>query len=257
MKTFHIIIKGIVQGVGFRPFVYKLAKSLQLKGWINNTVNGVHIHVNTNEEMSLHFIKELESKSPKLSVITSIEIHEIPFISYSNFEIKESSNQTSPSLLITPDFGMCKDCNEELFSEENDRYQYPFITCTNCGPRYSIINSLPYDRETTTMDSFCMCKHCNNEYHDPINRRYYSQTNSCPNCRIELSYFENGKLQENFTDLDYIAEQWRQGNIVSIKGIGGYLITCDASNKEAVSRLRILKNRPTKPFALMYPNISS
>ncbi len=257
MKTFHIVIKGIVQGVGFRPFVYKLARSLHICGWIHNSGNGVHIHINSDENMSLHFVKEIKSKSPKLSVITSIKVREVPFISYSSFEIKESSSQKTPSLLITPDFGMCEDCKNELFSEQNNRYQYPFITCTNCGPRYSIIKSLPYDRETTTMDSFCMCNTCKNEYHNPLNRRYYSQTNSCPKCHIELSYFENGKLQDNFTDLKYIINQWRQGKIISIKGIGGYLITCDATNKEAISRLRALKNRPTKPFALMYPDIAT
>jgi len=257
LKTFHIEIHGIVQGVGFRPFIYKLAKSLQLYGWILNSESGVHIHFNTNENLLPKLVDKIKKEAPKLSVITSVKVEEVPFVSYSTFEIKESTSKESPSLLITPDFGMCEDCNSELFSEENNRYQYPFITCTNCGPRYSIINSLPYDRETTTMDSFSMCNHCNNEYHDPLNRRYYSQTNSCPNCRIELSYIENGTLQENFTDLDYIVEQWKQGKIISIKGIGGYLITCDASNKETVSRLRTLKGRPTKPFALMYPDVSS
>lgn len=257
MKTFHINIQGIVQGVGFRPFIYKLSKNLQLNGWVNNTTSGVHIHINADEKISKHFIDEIKKKAPKLSVITSIRIKEIPFVSYSTFEIIKSETQDAPSSLVTPDFGMCEDCKSELYSEENNRFQYPFITCTHCGPRYSIINSLPYDRESTTMDSFSMCENCNNEYHDPLNRRYYSQTNSCPNCSIELSYYEKEKFQENFTDLAYIVQQWKQGKIISIKGIGGYLITCDAANKDAISRLRKLKNRPIKPFALMYPNLES
>ena len=257
MKTFHIVIKGIVQGVGFRPFVYKLANSLGICGRIKNTANGVDIKINSDKEKSNLFIGKIKRTSPKLSIITNVKVREVPFISYSSFEIKESSTLKSPSLLITPDFGMCEDCDNELYSEENNRYQYPFITCTNCGPRYSIIKSLPYDRETTTMDSFSMCNTCKNEYLDPKNRRYYSQTNSCPHCRIELSYFENGKLKDKFTDLNYIVDQWKKGKIISIKGIGGYLITCDATNKEAISRLRVLKNRPTKPFALMYPDLAT
>ncbi len=255
MKTYHIIIKGIVQGVGFRPFVYKLATSLKLKGWVLNSGIGVHIQINEEYDGMLSFINQLKNKAPILSKITAINFEEVTFVKYIDFKIEESFSLETPSLLITPDFGLCEDCREELVSEENNRYHYPFITCTNCGPRYSIISSLPYDRENTTMESFSMCKTCNNEYHDTLNRRYYSQTNSCSNCSIEISYYEKGVLQQNFKDLEYIVEQWKKGKIISIKGIGGYLITCDASNKKTISRLRVLKNRPAKPFALMYPSI--
>ena len=255
MKTYHIYIKGVVQGVGFRPFIYKLAHKMNLFGWVNNTANGVHIHVNSEKKKADEFVKKITEKAPKLSIITHINLEEVSFENYSNFEIRHSSSEKEATLLLTPDFAMCNDCKTELNSENNNRFQYPFITCTNCGPRYSIINKLPYDRETTTMDSFKMCPSCNSEYHNPEDRRYYSQTNSCPNCAIELSLFENGKLQKNFSNLNYISEQWENGKIIAIKGIGGYLLTCDATNPEVIKRLRKLKNRPTKPFALIYHDI--
>ncbi len=255
MKTYHIYIKGIVQGVGFRPFIYKLASDLNLMGWVNNTSNGVHIEFNSEKELAILFVKRIEEESPELSMITQIEVKEIPFTNYSEFNIIHSSSEEEASLLLTPDFAMCLDCKEELVSDKNKRFQYPFITCTNCGPRYSIIKTLPYDRETTTMDSFKMCSSCQKEYDNPLDRRYYSQTNSCSNCAIKLSLYENGTLQKSFSNLDYIVEQWNNGKIIAIKGIGGYLLTCDATNPEVINRLRKLKNRPTKPFALLYHNI--
>ncbi len=255
MKTYHIYIKGIVQGVGFRPFIYKLAKDLQLVGWVNNTSNGVNIQFNSEKKLSNIFVKRIKNEAPNLSTIISINIEEVSFENYSKFKIIHSSSNKEASLLLTPDFAMCGDCKEELTSENNKRYQYPFITCTNCGPRYSIIKTLPYDRETTTMDSFAMCPSCQKEYDNPLDRRYYSQTNSCPDCAIEISLFENGELQRNFRDFYYIIEQWNNGKIIAIKGIGGYLLTCDATNPNAIKRLRKLKNRPTKPFALLYHDI--
>jgi len=241
--------------VGFRPFIFKLASDLNLRGWVNNTANGVHIEFSSEKEVANIFVKRIKEESPELSVITQLDIDEVPFENYSEFNIIHSSSEEEASLLLTPDFAMCDDCNEELASEKNKRFNYPFITCTNCGPRYSIIKSLPYDRETTTMDSFKMCPSCQKEYDNPLDRRYYSQTNSCPKCAIELSLFENGTLQKNFRNLDYIIEQWGNGKIIAIKGIGGYLLTCDATNGEVINRLRKLKNRPTKPFALLYHDI--
>lgn len=255
MKTLHIHIKGIVQGVGFRPFVYNLARKFNLAGWVNNTTDGVHIHINSDEEKANKFIESLSVSAPKLSVITSIKAVDVPYVNYSEFKIIHSTSEKENTLLITPDFAMCSDCNNDIILEKNNRFQYPFTTCTNCGPRYSIIKSLPYDRENTTMEFFKMCPSCNEEYHNPLDRRYYSQTNSCPNCSIKLSLFENKQLIENFNDLDYIIEQWNNGKIIAIKGIGGYLLTCDATNPKVIQRLRKLKNRPTKPFALLYHDI--
>ena len=255
MKTYHIHIKGIVQGVGFRPFIYKLAIEKNLKGWVNNATDGVHIHLNSSKDISKNFLQNILDNLPPLAVVTSYSIKEIKEQVYQKFEIIKSVSQTKPNILLTPDAALCKDCKEELYGKDNKRYHYPFITCTNCGPRYSIINKLPYDRIYTTMEAFQMCEHCNEEYNNPLERRHFSQTNSCPNCKIEMQLFEKGNLTENFTDLNYIVEKWKEGKIIAIKGIGGYLLTCDATNIDTVSLLRIRKQRPTKPFALMYPNI--
>ncbi|MCD6544753.1 MAG: carbamoyltransferase HypF [Flavobacteriaceae bacterium] len=255
LRTFHIHIKGIVQGVGFRPFIYKLFVFHKLKGWVNNTTDGVHIQFNTTKEFSDEILYIIQEESPKLAVITSISLVEVGFLNYLDFKIVQSAFKERTTQLLTPDYAMCEDCSKELNAKENKRYQYPFITCTNCGPRFSIIRSLPYDRITTTMDNFIMCDSCNKEYENPMDRRYFSQTNSCPKCAIKLALYENGKLQDNFTDLDYIVKQWEKGKIVAIKGIGGYILTCDATNADVIKRLRKLKNRPTKPLALLYHDI--
>ncbi len=255
LKAFHIHIKGIVQGVGFRPFVYKYAKKQQIKGWVNNTNDGVHIHINTNRKKATIFLKNLLDNLPPLAVVTQTNLEEVVYKKYSDFKIIHSKNELQPNLLLTPDAAICEDCKEELHDKNNRRYQYSFITCTNCGPRYSIIVKLAYDRPNTTMESFKMCETCQTEYNNPLERRHYSQTNSCLDCRVEMQIFENEKLQENFTDLDYIVKNWEAGRIIAIKGIGGYLLTCDATNAVAIKTLRKRKQRPTKPFALLYPTI--
>ena len=254
METQHIHIKGIVQGVGFRPFIFKLAIKNQLKGWVNNTTDGVHIQINANKNITKNFLQNILNDLPPLAVVTEYHIKETKYQEYQKFEIIHSVDKDKPNILLTPDAALCKDCKEELFTKDNRRFLYPFITCTNCGPRYSIINKLPYDRINTTMDPFQMCDDCNKEFSNPLDRRHYSQTNSCSKCKIEMQLFENGVLTENFTDIDYIVERWKDGKIIAIKGIGGYLLTCDATNIDAVALLRKRKQRPTKPFALMYPD---
>lgn len=255
MKTYHIHIKGIVQGVGFRPYLYKYCIKNKLNGWVNNSVNGVHLQINTTQ--NIHQILEIiVTNCPKLAKITSVESKEIEYTFYTDFKIVTSTTKEKANLLLTPDFSICKDCENELFSADNKRFQYPFITCTNCGPRYSITQKLPYDRETTTMGDFLMCDSCLEEYNDPLDRRYYSQTNSCKHCKIKLSLYEDNTLiNKDFTNLDYIVSLWEKGKIVAIKSIGGYLLTCDATNSQVISRLRKIKNRPSKPFALMYHDI--
>jgi hydrogenase maturation protein HypF len=253
MKTFHIHIKGIVQGVGFRPFVYKFARKENLKGWVNNTNDGVHIKINASNEKAEHFLNQILSNLPPLAIVTSSSIEKVATEIFNDFKIVKSQSKVKPNLLLTPDVAICQDCREELHHSKDRRYQYPFITCTNCGPRYSIISELPYDRPNTTMTDFKMCKTCQNEYDNPLERRHFSQTNSCHDCKIEMQLFQNKFLQENFTDVDYIVSQWKKGKIIAIKGIGGYLLTCDATNKDAVLKLRKRKQRPKKPFALMYP----
>ena len=206
MKSFHIHIKGVVQGVGFRPFVYRQAKKDNLKGWVNNTTDGVHIQINTDAISANNFLQELLDNLPPLAIVTSSHINETDLQEHNGFEIIQSKSDARPNLLLTPDVALCKDCKRELYHPDNRRYQYPFITCTNCGPRYSIIKKLPYDRITTTMATFKMCDVCLEEYNNPMERRHFSQTNSCPDCAIEMQLYEKNQWTKNFTDLDYIVE---------------------------------------------------
>jgi hydrogenase maturation protein HypF len=260
MQTWHIHIQGQVQGVGFRPFVYKQAQQFKLRGWVNNAIDGVHCQFNAEEEVALTFYKSLVDKAPVLSNITSHELRKLPPKTYHTFQIVHSKAEGKANLLLTPDFAICNDCRDELFAERNRRRGYPFITCTNCGPRYSIIDKLPYDRETTTMGKYGMCERCRKEYEDPLDRRYYSQTNSCETCGISMTLYDadqNILCSEANEIIDQITDLWNDGKIVAIKGIGGYLLTCDATNKDAIKMLRKRKQRPAKPFALMYPDVEA
>lgn len=258
-KTWHIHIQGQVQGVGFRPFVYKQAQLYDLNGWVNNTVDGVHVEFNSGKETASKFHESLIKDAPRLSRITSHKLKKIEAKKFNDFRIIQSESKGKRNLLITPDFAMCDDCRKELFDDKDRRYKYPFITCTLCGPRYSIIEKLPYDRETTTMERFTMCEKCSDEYEHPLDRRYYSQTNSCDQCGIEMALYDSEKnliSKENREIIEQIAGLWSKGKIVAIKGIGGYLLTCDASNCQAIEELRKRKHRPAKPFALMYPDLN-
>ncbi len=194
MQTYHIHIKGIVQGVGFRPFVYQIAIQKQLKGWVNNTTDGVHIEINTNERKANLFLKEILDNLPPLAVVTDYSIKKADNQHFDSFEIIKSESNTTTNVLLTPDVAMCPDCRLELYNPDDRRYQYPFITCTNCGPRYSIITALPYDRPYTTMHKFEMCPVCQAEYDNPLERRHFSQTNSCPDCPVEMQCYENGVI---------------------------------------------------------------
>ena len=264
MQTWHIHIKGQVQGVGFRPFVCLLAQQFQLTGWVNNDVDGVHIEFNAVKQKAINFLKTILDKPPILAQITAYDLTEISTKNFSSFDIKTSQNKGKPNLLLTPDAAICADCTKELLASDNRRNAYPFITCTNCGPRYSIIQRLPYDRPFTTMDRFKMCPNCQKEYENASNRRYYSQTNSCPACAIELTFHycpskvgDTLKVSPTFPPLkliEKVIQAWQAGKIVAIKGIGGYLLTCDASNETVVQILRQKKHRLSKPFAVMFPN---
>lgn len=189
MNTWHIHIEGQVQGVGFRPFVYLLARDYGLKGWVNNTVDGVHIVFNAEENLARKFSDQILERAPRLSKITALHRNQIPKAFFDRFRIIQGGDKGIPQLLLTPDFALCEDCRKELHQPENRRYKYSFITCTNCGPRYSIIHGLPYDRKRTKMDAFQMCSACKDEYEAPLDRRYYSQTNSCADCGVTLSLF--------------------------------------------------------------------
>ncbi len=258
-KTWHIHIQGLVQGVGFRPFVYQLARQFNFTGWVNNTTDGVHIEFNADASVAEQFYKTLIQQAPVLSAITKHSFAETNHKSFQSFEIVESRAYGEANLLVTPDFAICENCKTELKTPDNRRYQYPFITCTHCGPRYSIIRQLPYDRENTTMNVFEMCPQCSSEYQDPSNRRHFSQTNSCPDCAITMQLFDSKKniIEDDPSKIiNKISELWGEGKIVAIKGIGGYLLTCDATNAETIRELRVRKHRPSKPFALMFPDIT-
>jgi hydrogenase maturation protein HypF len=256
----EIKITGIVQGVGFRPFVYNLAISLGLKGYVLNSSEGVIIDVEGETQKLEEFISLLKSKPPPLSKIENITVAEgFSLRNYTAFGIKESLSKNGKFALISPDIATCPDCLSELLNPNDRRYQYPFINCTNCGPRYSIILDIPYDRPKTTMAKFKMCPDCEREYHDPSNRRFHAQPNACPECgpQIQLQV-TSYKLQVNEKEpLKAAIELLKQGAIGVIKGLGGFHIACDAANDEAVRRLREKKRRSNKPFAIMCPDIET
>ena len=254
-QALEIKISGLVQGVGFRPFVYRLAKELELSGWVNNSAQGVLIQVEGNPENLTQFLTKLQSENPPRSRIDSLEFKSIESIGYDDFEIRESINgdKTTP---ILPDLSTCSDCLKEIFDPHNRRYHYPFTNCTNCGPRYSIINSLPYDRSNTSMKGFVMCVDCQHEYEDPRDRRFHAQPNACPICGPQLT-FQNRQGEilsiKNQALLEAI-NAIQQGKIVAIKGLGGFQLIVSAIDSVAVQKLRQRKHRPDKPFALMYPH---
>lgn len=258
MNTFHIHIKGRVQGVGFRPLVYKLAKEFSLPGWINNSSDGVHIEVTGNNDIIKEFNRKLRESPPKLSHITSVNIEQVQTTFFEDFQIITSHKSGNADVLMTPDFALCEDCKNELINSQNRRFNYPFITCTNCGPRFSIITGLPYDRPYTTMSGFQMCQSCEEEYNNPENRRHFSQTNSCIDCGVNFFLFDKKKnlLSDTPTEiLSIVIDSLKKGQTIAVKGIGGYLLITDATNKSAIKQLRIRKKRPYKPFAVMYASL--
>jgi hydrogenase maturation protein HypF len=256
LTCLDITIRGIVQGVGFRPFIHNLAAEMGLKGFIANTSDGVVVNV---EGSNLDvFIERIRKESPPLSRIMSIDISPCEYKGFSEFTIRDSK-ETGSFTLVSPDISICKDCIDELFDETNRRYLYPFINCTNCGPRYSITRSVPYDRVNTTMNVFEMCSSCKTEYNDTFDRRFHAQPNACPVCGPQVEFrMQNAKCKIiNEKPLGAAIKLLKDGGIVAIKGLGGFHIACDATNKEAVERLRERKRRSNKPFALMSPDMET
>lgn len=247
-----------MQGVGFRPYVYQLATQLKLNGQVNNTSDGVHIEINGFKKETKQFYQTIISAPPPLAIIQQHTIQQIPAKHFHKFSIIESKSKSQSSLMLTPDYALCIDCKTEMQDKNNRRYHYPFITCTQCGPRYSIIHRLPYDRAATSMETFAMCAACKEEYNNPADRRFFSQTNSCNNCGISIQLYNQHQTKLS-TDTTVIIEQiiteLANGKIVAVKGIGGYLLLCDATNQQAIQLLRQRKHRPTKPFAVMYPKM--
>ena len=258
MHTYHIHINGLVQGVGFRPFVCKLAKEFALNGCVSNTNNGVHIEFNASPKQAAVFYKKIIDNPPQNAIITHHHLEKINSKIFSSFTINQSSKEDKPDLLLTPDIALCNDCRLDILSGKNKRYHYPFTTCLHCGPRYSIINALPYDRENTTMSSLQMCKHCADEYNDIENRRHYSQTNSCEDCAIPMHFYSsrNNCVSNDADEIINLAiTELNRGCILAIKGVGGYLLMCDATKEKTINTLRTRKQRPAKPFALLYADI--
>jgi hydrogenase maturation protein HypF len=245
-------VNGIVQGVGFRPFVYNLARQYELKGEVANTSSGVSIHIEGEPERIRSFERELAKKSPPLAYVVEISSRPESVKKYSDFRIVKSKDQRLMSTLISPDVSICKDCLRELFDPGNRRYLYPFINCTNCGPRYTIIDDIPYDRPGTSMRHFKMCAACQAEYDDPTDRRFHAQPNACAACGPQVSLYDNHRKSVDAGDpIQKAAEFIRQGKIVAVKGLGGYHLAADAENSKAVIRLRSRKMREEKPFAVM------
>ena len=253
MIRFHITIKGTVQGVGFRPTVYNLVRKLGLKGYVTNSSIGLIIEVEG--EGAANFATILCDNLPPLARIESIKLKELPPAGYSDFKIIGSMDEGGFTH-ISPDISICDDCLKELLDPQDRRYQYPFINCTNCGPRYSITKRVPYDRPNTTMSGFSMCHRCEAEYNDPSDRRFHAQPNACPVCGPQVEVrIQNSNFRVEGDPVSATIKILKQGGIVAVKGIGGFHLCCDAENEEAVLRLRERKRRRNKPFALMSPDV--
>ena len=255
-QRLRLTIKGAVQGVGFRPFIYRLAIELGLVGWVNNSSLGVFIEVEGNDRTLETFQGRIWQEKPPRSRIQSIEASYLDLVGYENFEIRASVGGEKTAVVL-PDMATCPDCLQEIFDPNNRRYRYPFTNCTNCGPRYSIIEALPYDRPNTTMKSFQMCGKCQSEYENPLDRRFHAQPNACPICgpHLELWDTEGKVVAAGDRAIKATADAIREGKILAIKGLGGFHLIIDAGNKSAIEQLRQRKKRPQKPFALMYPSL--
>lgn len=254
-RSVMVTVKGVVQGVGFRPFVYMLATQAHLNGNVSNSGEGVIIHIEGPVENIDLFMRELRNNPPSLAQIDHITIREHKWENFTRFEILQSTHHTKTTL-VSPDIAVCEACLLEMKNPENRRFGYYLINCTQCGPRYSIIQTLPYDRASTSMKSFTMCPECQGEYDDPSNRRYHAQPISCHACgpALRLMDREANPIVEGNGVIVKAAELLKNGSILAVKGIGGFHLMCDATQEEAVTMLRIRKKRPKKPFAVMFAN---
>ncbi len=267
----RLVVRGAVQGVGFRPFLFRLAGELRLAGWVNNSVAGVLVEVEGRLAELEQFLLRLESDKPPRSFIQSCEVSWLDAVGYEDFEIRASDQSGDKTALVLPDSATCPDCLREIRDPKNRRYRYPFTNCTNCGPRFSIIEALPYDRAQTTMKSFRMCPECQAEYDDPADRRFHAQPNACPVCGPQVELWPGNftktspghapepprRLAGGHDAVLAAAHVIRCGQIVAVKGIGGFHLLADARNTAAVGLLRERKHREEKPFAVMFPALES
>jgi hydrogenase maturation protein HypF len=253
----RVDIRGAVQGVGFRPFVYRLAQDLRLAGWVANSPQGVVIEWEGDGAAVEEALTRVVRDRPQHAVIHSLEPTWLDPAPYRDFEIRTSESGGEPSALVLPDLATCPDCLADIFDPANRRYRYPFTNCTNCGPRFTIIERLPYDRAHTSMRRFEMCPTCRREYDDPLNRRFHAQPNACPACGPRLTLWDGTGRSIATEDraLGAAVGALRAGLIVAVKGLGGFQLIVDAANGRAVARLRRLKRREEKPFAVMYPSL--
>jgi len=250
-----ISVRGVVQGVGFRPFVYRLAHEYGLTGWVLNHSGGVEIEVEGSAATLAAFVRDLEGKAPPLARVEGIEITDVPPVGSTTFEIRHSVAEEGRYQLISPDIATCPDCLRELLDPADRRYRYPFTNCTNCGPRFTIIADIPYDRPLTTMRDFVMCPQCQAEYDDPLDRRFHAQPNACPVCGPHVWLVPSPQLETLKPEADDVIAQaarlLQAGAILAIKGLGGFHLACDATDEAAVRTLRERKKRPAKPLAVM------
>ncbi|HEV2713786.1 MAG TPA: Sua5/YciO/YrdC/YwlC family protein, partial [Terriglobales bacterium] len=254
----HIDVSGIVQGVGFRPYVYRLATERNLAGTITNTPSGVSIEVQGPQDAVGDFVAHLPQEAPPLARITDVATFEIPCNGDREFRIIASRRGEAVRTLIAPDVAVCKDCLRELLDRQDRRHRYPFINCTNCGPRFTIVRDIPYDRLSTSMSAFPMCTACQAEYDDPLSRRFHAQPNACWECGPRLEFRDKfGYPLNNPDPILATVDALRAGHIVAIKGLGGFHLACEATNETAVALLRERKRRVEKPFAIMVPDVQA
>jgi len=258
LKTYKILISGQVQGVGFRPYVYSLANEFSLKGTVSNDENGVIILVQGDQQRIKGFYEMVINFPPPVSKIKSHSISKIQHAEFDTFEIIPSKKTELLNLLLTPDFAICDDCKEEIKDVTNRRFNYPFTTCVNCGPRWAITETFPFERSNTSIIEFEMCEKCQEEYKNPSNRRFHSQTNSCSTCGVNFNLTDNKGHIINLEKSEFFkktAQLLSDGNIIAIQNTSGFLLCCNAENKHVVNKLRQQKQRPNKPFAVLYPSM--
>jgi hydrogenase maturation protein HypF len=256
-KRRSIVVSGVVQGVGFRPFVYRLAHSLGIAGFVMNRAGEVHMEVEAERTQLELFVARLKLEQPPLARIESIHSAHLRCSGEVGFRIVESELTGCVQPFITPDVATCERCLTELFDPTDRRYRYPFLNCTDCGPRFSIVEAAPYDRSRTTMNAFALCEGCRSEYDDPQSRRFHAQPNACPTCGPELTFELGARRARGESALASAVEALKRGKILAIKGIGGFHLACDARNVSAVTELRSRKRREAKPFAVMVSNIAA
>ena len=259
LKRVHIEIRGAVQGVGFRPFIYRLASEHHLAGWVMNAASGVSIDVEGEEQAVERFVLRIEPEKPGRAFIQSFEYTYRDPSGYSSFAIRESDGRGELSAFILPDIATCPECLAEITDPANRRFGYPFTNCTNCGPRFTIIGSLPYDRPNTSMRSFTMCNDCRKEYENPGNRRFHAQPNACPHCGPHLEAWDPAGVVLAGRDeaLDLTVRTLLAGGVVAMKGLGGFHLMVDATNASAVATLRQRKQREEKPLAILAPDLAA